>query len=263
MKKFFCIFKPTPRRKGPRHGGTTPRKSGGPEGWGPKVGPRRVGGPNFALFCPSPAPFSLFLSFSGGLLVEFWWCLNRRGGQMCTSGVLGLSCEAPTLCESTFQITVSSPDLPLLRARLSAREFCPSPLELAGPISEQWAIFGAWSRSPHHLYPTCGDVDSRPSSAGHVPDELRTQNKNLGMSSKIRANPDAMTSTERHVFKNLSLRQEAQGQGAVDGMHAEQQVPYPRIHTAAHQLILSGMAQTASIGLVELFKQSAPLFLRR
>ena len=32
---------------------------------------------------------------SGGLLVEFWWCLKRRGAQMCTFGVLGLSCASP------------------------------------------------------------------------------------------------------------------------------------------------------------------------
>ena len=65
-------------------GGQT-QKKWGPEGWAQ----------NFALFRPSPAPFSLFLSFSGGLLVEFWWCLKRRGSQMSTFGVLGLSCEAP------------------------------------------------------------------------------------------------------------------------------------------------------------------------
>ena len=28
-------------------------------------------------------------------LVEFWWCLMRRDPQMCTFGVLGLSCETP------------------------------------------------------------------------------------------------------------------------------------------------------------------------
>ena len=61
-----------PRRVGAQKGGAP--KGGGPEGWRPKVGPRRVGGPKFcALFCPSPAPLSLFLSFSGrssrGILV--------------------------------------------------------------------------------------------------------------------------------------------------------------------------------------------------
>ena len=57
--------------------------------------PRRVEGPKFrAFFFPLPLPFSLFLSLSGCLLVEFWWCLKRRGSQMCTIGVLGLSCEA-------------------------------------------------------------------------------------------------------------------------------------------------------------------------
>ena len=36
---------------------------------------------------------SFFLS--GGLLVEFWWCLKRRDTHMCTFGPLGLSCEPP------------------------------------------------------------------------------------------------------------------------------------------------------------------------
>ena len=59
------------------------------------VGARTRGPQNFALF------FDLFrshfrsFSLSGGLLVEFWWCLKRRDPQMCTFGVLGLSCEAP------------------------------------------------------------------------------------------------------------------------------------------------------------------------
>ena len=30
-----------------------------------------------------------------GPFVEFWWCLKRRGPEMCAFGVLGLSCEAP------------------------------------------------------------------------------------------------------------------------------------------------------------------------
>ena len=35
--------------------------------------------PKFRSFFPSPAPFSLFLSLSGCLLVEFWWCFRRPG----------------------------------------------------------------------------------------------------------------------------------------------------------------------------------------
>ena len=63
------------------------------EGWGAQ----RVGGPKFrAFFFPSPAA-KLVLFFplwgsSRGILVVF---LKRRGAQMCTFGVLGLSCEAP------------------------------------------------------------------------------------------------------------------------------------------------------------------------
>ena len=61
-----------------------------------RVAPRRVGGPKFRpFFFPSPAPFLVFLSLSGCLLVEFWWCFEAPGTQMCTFGVLGLSCEAP------------------------------------------------------------------------------------------------------------------------------------------------------------------------
>ena len=62
----------------------------GPEGWGPEGW-----GPKFrSFFFPSPATISLFFSLSGCLLVEFWWCL-KAGPEMCTFGVLGLSCETP------------------------------------------------------------------------------------------------------------------------------------------------------------------------
>ena len=80
-------------------------KGGAPKGGAPKggprrvghrrVGPRRVGAQNFALFLPFPATVSFFLCLSGCLLVEFWWCLKCRGPEMCTFGVLGLSCASP------------------------------------------------------------------------------------------------------------------------------------------------------------------------
>ena len=47
----------------------------GPEGWEPKFS---------RFFFPSPATCSLFLSLSGCLLVEFWWCLKRQNPRMCT-----------------------------------------------------------------------------------------------------------------------------------------------------------------------------------
>ena len=83
-------------------GGTT--KSWRPEGW-PKDGVPKVGEvENFAFFFPSPAPSLLFLSFSGwssrGILVVF---LKRRSAEMCTFGVLGLSCEAPEAPKRTFE----------------------------------------------------------------------------------------------------------------------------------------------------------------
>ena len=107
-----------PRRVGaPKGGGPEgwgPRRVGAPKGGGPQGwGARRVGGPNterwgpkgwgtegwgtqnFTLFLPFPATVSLFLCLSGCLLVEFWWCLKRRGPEMCTFGVLGLSCASP------------------------------------------------------------------------------------------------------------------------------------------------------------------------
>ena len=62
----------------------------------PSVGPPSAGLPQMSLFFFSLSrPFALCLSLSGCLLVEFWWCLKRRGAQMCTFGVLGLSYETP------------------------------------------------------------------------------------------------------------------------------------------------------------------------
>ena len=60
-----------------------------------RVGPQRVGAKNLALFFPSPATILILSSSFGGPCVEFWWCLKRLGPEMCTFGVLGLSCEAP------------------------------------------------------------------------------------------------------------------------------------------------------------------------
>ena len=66
--------------------GPKPRKSGGPKGGALKGGALKGGGPqgggpnggepknDFAFF-PSPAQNSFFSSLSGGLLVEFWWCV--------------------------------------------------------------------------------------------------------------------------------------------------------------------------------------------
>ena len=85
----------------PRGGGPT---GGGPEGWvgrtqkkwSPKDEAQReeggaegCGAQNFPLFFLLPPPCSLFLSLSGGLLVEVWWCLKRRDPQMCTFGFSG------------------------------------------------------------------------------------------------------------------------------------------------------------------------------
>ena len=66
--------------------GPKPRKSVGPKGGGPKIS---------SFFFPLPPQNSFFSSLSGCLLVEIWWCLKRRDPQMCTFGVLGLSCASP------------------------------------------------------------------------------------------------------------------------------------------------------------------------
>ena len=69
-------------------------KGGGPEGWSPEGwgpegwGPRRVVGPKFRAFFFPLLPQLSFFSPS------LWWCLKRRGPEMCTFGVLRLSCEA-------------------------------------------------------------------------------------------------------------------------------------------------------------------------
>ena len=84
-----------PEGCGPEEWGPQPRKSGvrrvGAKSGAGRVGVRRVGSPKFRAFFPSPVQNSFFSSLSGGLLVEFRWCLKRRGAQMCTFGVLGLS----------------------------------------------------------------------------------------------------------------------------------------------------------------------------
>ena len=68
-----------------------------PKGGAPKGGAPKGGDPKFRVFFFSLSRHS-FLFFFPSLLVffvEFWWCLKRRGAQMCTFGVLGLLCEAP------------------------------------------------------------------------------------------------------------------------------------------------------------------------
>ena len=74
-----------PKEGAPKEGG--PKGVGGPKGGGPKI--------SRMIFFPSPATIFFLSSLSWGLLVEFWWYLKRRGPEMSTFGVLGLSCEAP------------------------------------------------------------------------------------------------------------------------------------------------------------------------
>ena len=66
----------------------------GPEGWGPEGwGPE---GPKISrCFSFSRHSFCSFFPFLLVLLVEFWWCLKRRGAQNVHVWALGLSCETP------------------------------------------------------------------------------------------------------------------------------------------------------------------------
>ena len=101
-----------PRRVGPRRVG--PRRVGGPnlEKVGPRrvgprrVGPRRVGsrkvgppkggGPKISrFFFPFPPPFRSHCVSLGVFSWNFGGVLKRRCPQMCTLGVLGLSCASP------------------------------------------------------------------------------------------------------------------------------------------------------------------------
>ena len=47
-----------------------------------RVGAPRVGAKISRFFFPLPPQNSFFSSFSGCLLVEFWWCLKRRGAHL-------------------------------------------------------------------------------------------------------------------------------------------------------------------------------------
>ena len=85
-----------PEGWGPRRVGAQTQKKWGPEGWGPEGWSPEGWRPKISrFFFPLPPQNLFFSSLSGGLLVEFWWCLKRRGAQMCTFGVLGLSCASP------------------------------------------------------------------------------------------------------------------------------------------------------------------------
>ena len=97
VQVFLCVLSLTwvgskgggPKGGGPKGGGP---KGGGPKGGGPKGGgPEGWGAQNFALFFPVSPQNSFFLPSLG----VFSWCLKRRDAQMCTCGVLSLSCEAP------------------------------------------------------------------------------------------------------------------------------------------------------------------------
>ena len=79
---------PIPRKNRALKGGAQTQKKSGPKGRGPKGGAPKGRWPKIScFFFLLPLPFSLFLSLSGCLLVEFWWCLKRRSPQMCPFGL--------------------------------------------------------------------------------------------------------------------------------------------------------------------------------
>ena len=85
--------------------------------------PLRRTAQNFARFFPSPAPiFALFFSLSGGLLVEFWWCLKRRC-QLCTFGLTGCRVKPRWLLQNAknnFTIDL----LPIRLPKKSMTNYC-------------------------------------------------------------------------------------------------------------------------------------------
>ena len=96
----------------------------------PSATPPSAGPPKISLFFPSRHNFHSFFLSWGGPFVEFWWCLKRWGPEMCTFGVLGLSCEAP-----------AAPQIGLTRTGLShARPLGPPPPPPlpSGPPSSPW-----------------------------------------------------------------------------------------------------------------------------
>ena len=93
---------------------------------------------NFALFSPLPPQNSFFSFLSGGLLVEFWWCLKRRDPQMCTFGVLGLSCE-------NFRTTVLTP---------ATRRLADLPSQRNAPVTAERQREGFGSGASHDDAPS-------------------------------------------------------------------------------------------------------------
>ena len=63
------------------------------------------GGPKISRFFFPSSRRNFLSSLSWGPLVEFWWCLKHRGPEMCTFGVLGLSCASPGGPERNFGLS--------------------------------------------------------------------------------------------------------------------------------------------------------------
>ena len=92
-----------PGRVGPGEGAkpegwrSRTKKKWGPEGWGLE-GPRRGETQKFELFSLSRHNVLSFFSLSWGSFRGILVVFEAPGPEMCTLGVLGLSCEAPAAC---------------------------------------------------------------------------------------------------------------------------------------------------------------------
>ena len=116
LSLFTCLLagwapKCGPRKVNPEGWAKNPRKVGRwGDGWGPKGGAPKGGRPKISRFFSSPATFLIFSPLSGGLLVEF--LVVFEAPQMCTFGVLGLSCETPAAQKPPgFHTTAREPQL--------------------------------------------------------------------------------------------------------------------------------------------------------
>ena len=98
-----CVCFDCPQDPSPRHPASETPPLDNPPPHRPSTGP-----PKISRFFPSPARIFFLSSSLGGPFVVFWWCLKRRGPQMCMFGVL--SCEAPAAQKPTgYHTTIQEP----------------------------------------------------------------------------------------------------------------------------------------------------------
>ena len=125
-------------------------------GGGSKGGAPMGGGSKISCFWfRLPPPVSLFLSLSGGLLVDFWCVWMHQGLHMCMFGVLGLSVKPQRprrrVGGQKFENSTQQPQERLTcKTKLSASRMC-------GVLT---ASPGAHTHQPVSLSFTCHSVHS-------------------------------------------------------------------------------------------------------